>query len=47
MDYFGGQYSSRSMMHRRAARAIVVLAWRRGAVIVGTGVVESCRAANA
>jgi len=34
-------------MHRRATRAIVVLAWRRGAVIVGTGVGEIRRAADA
>ena len=34
-------------MHRRATRAIVVLAWRRGAVIVGSGVGEIRRAADA
>jgi len=34
-------------MHRRATRAIVVLAWRRGAIIVGTGVGEIRRAADA
>jgi len=34
-------------MHRWATRAIVVLAWWRGAVIVGTGVGEIRRAADA
>ena len=42
----GRQYSGRGM-HRRATRAIVMLAWRRGAVIVGTGVGEIRRAADA